>query len=204
MPRLWRIAGLSAFCWACGAHGPSLLWHGDGGDAGADGDADADSDADSDAGADADADGDADGDGDGSEGQVVIGAGSHDWQELEEGGELLVYEGIDGWSHFYSPLKVRGLDLEPVVTATYTFTPAEGGPTLVVPGAETLLLWADSFIPLDDGWLAYPWVMVVLDESFPRERLEGESWVVSVLVTDAAGATFMDERAVVVHVDVQQ
>ena len=111
-----------------------------------------------------------------------------------------MYEGHQGLSHFLSAIKERGLAIDPGVTAVYSFTPAEGGPTLVQPGAETIQIGASEFLPLDDGYLAAATGLhlVVLDQPTP-EDMEGESWIVSVEVTDAAGAVFQDERQVVVH-----
>jgi len=90
--------------------------------------------------------------------------------------------------------------IDPGVTAVYAFTPAEGGPSLVQEGAETIQVGADEFVALEDGYLAAATGqhLVVLDQPVP-EDMEGESWVVSVDVTDAAGFVFHDERAVIVH-----
>ena len=170
-------------------------------DSDSDGDSDSDADSDSDGDSDSDADSDSDGDGDGdADGEVVIGASTTEWGELGDGEMLLVYEGHQGLSHFLSAIKERGLVIDPGVTAVYSFTPAGGGPSLIQEGAETIQIAGTEFELLDDGYQAAATGLhlVVLDQPTP-EDMEGESWIVSVTVTDAAGAEFHDERQVVVH-----
>jgi hypothetical protein len=193
--------GLATLLAGCASKDADLPGGADG-----DGDVDVDADADGDTDADADADGDGDADADadtdaGPAGEVVIGASSTDWEELDEGGELVVYEGHQGLSHFFSAFKERGLDIDPGVDVRYAFTPVGGGPSLVLPEAEIVQIGAAEFSALDGDWKeASQGRTIVLDQPLPEE-MEGEVWVVAIVVTDDTEASFTDERTVVVHAE---